>query len=81
MDTLSDGLTVNQFFYKMEMNTFEKMLIKKEVVIKAETYSVVDLETTVIRLETEKGLLIKTNNDHFACSSQTATSGRPILDK
>lgn len=53
--------------YKMGKKKLEKMLLKKEVTMKAMTRSVVHLEQIVSSLETEKNLLIFTSEELVSC--------------
>lgn len=51
----------------LEKEKSEKTLLQKDVPMKATTRSVVELERTVKRLETEKNLLIGTHETVLSC--------------
>lgn len=66
--------------YKTE-NEKMKTFLEKEVPMKAMKRSLVDLDSSVICLETEKYLLISKNEELLSClSSRTMSRGR-ITDK
>lgn len=65
---------------KKEKEKLRKMLLGKEVAMNAITLSVRNLEWTVNPLETEKTLLMKTEEEPVSCSLQmTTSSGRTMV--
>lgn len=59
----------------------ERTLLEKKVVTKAMSWSAVDLESTVNRQETEKSLLVKSDEGLVSRLLQTTTSGGGTTDK
>lgn len=53
--------------YKMEKKKHEKTMLEKEVEMEAMTWSVMDSERPMNRLETEKSLLEKPNEEITSC--------------
>lgn len=76
-DTLLEGLNA----YKIEKTKLEKTLLENKVAMKPITRSLVDLERSVIRLETEMSLEMKTNKGILSYSSQAAMSGCRVTYK
>lgn len=58
-------LEIVQYVYKTEKKKLEKILLEKAVATKATARSLVEMERTVIYLETEESLLMNTNEKHF----------------
>lgn len=67
--------------YKMEKEKLGEDAVRMEVVVKAMTRSLVDLERSVIRLKMERRLARKTNENLLSCSSQTTSSGGRVTNK
>lgn len=76
-----DGRLEESSVCRMEKKRLEKTLLEKKVSMKAKRRFVVDSERTANLLETEKGLLLKKNNEPVSCLSQTAMSVGKIMDK
>lgn len=56
----------------MKKEKLGKILLEKKVARETMMRSLVDLKRTVSHLETEKGFLMKTNEELIICSSQNA---------
>lgn len=67
--------------YLMEKEKLRKTILEKRVATKAMTWSLVDLERTVNRLEKGNRLLTRMNQEPLYWSSQTAMSDGRITDK
>lgn len=62
---------------KIEKEKREKMLLERELPMKAITLFAMDLERRVNLLEREKSLWIKTKEELASCLSRTITNGGP----
>lgn len=65
----------------MEKEKLQKALLEKAIEMKAIIRSAADLERAVSRLETDKCLSMKENEQHFLCLSRKSTSGDRTTDK